>query len=63
LYQLIVFDQYGGRVFETNNSQQRWDGTCKGLPVIEGGYLYYLKITTNYNQTFELKGAVNVIFP
>ena len=62
-FEFVVFDRYGGRVFSTTNPQERWDGTCGGSYVSEGGYVYYLNIKLHSGQKIERKGAVNVIYP
>ena len=62
-FEFIIYDRYGGRVFSTENQSERWDGSCKGTMVSEGGYLYYIKLTNSHNQTIERKGGVNVVYP
>lgn len=62
-FEFIIFDRYNGRVFSTTNQTERWDGTCRGSYVAEGGYVYYLKIKLQNGQEIEKKGAVNVIYP
>jgi len=62
-FEFVVFDRYGGSVFSTDDPAERWDGTCAGSHVAEGGYIYYLRIKLHGGQTIEKKGAVNLIYP
>lgn len=62
-FEFIVYDRYGGRVFSTADPNSRWDGTCGGKYVAEGGYLYYIKIVTTHKQLVERNGSINVIYP
>lgn len=62
-FEFVIFDRYNGRVFSTTNQTERWDGTCRGSYVAEGGYVYYLKIKLQNGREIEKKGSVNVIYP
>src|SRR5258706_15664180 len=37
---LKVYDRWGGEVFETNNQNDRWDGSRKGEKLMPGQYVY-----------------------
>lgn len=63
VFEFVVFDRYGGRVFQTTSSNERWDGTFRGKNVAEGGYLYYVKVKLTDGQVIEKKGGVNVVYP
>ena len=42
---LTVFDRWGGRIFETNDMANGWDGTAKGRNVDSGVYVYMAEIS------------------
>ncbi len=62
-YLFIVYDRYGGKVFETKSYEMRWDGKAGSKSVSEGAYLYYLKFSTSRGQSFEKSGTINLIYP
>jgi gliding motility-associated-like protein len=39
-YQLVIYNRYGQKLFETNELSAGWDGTFKGKPQATGGYTY-----------------------
>ena len=41
-FTLEVFDRWGEKIFETDDSNQAWDGTFRGKPMPAGVYLYRL---------------------
>ncbi len=43
--ELIIYNRWGQKVFETNNPTNGWDGTFKGEPVKSDVYGYYLTVT------------------
>jgi gliding motility-associated-like protein len=53
-FSLQVFDRWGEKVFETNDSNQPWDGNFRGKPMPAGVYLYrlYWKAIF-YDKTYE----------
>ena len=63
-FKLIIYDKYGGSVFETDNSNDLWSGRANGgKPVTEGGYIYYLWFKTSQHKVYEQSGSINVVFP
>ena len=40
VYQLVIYNRYGQKIFETNNPNGGWDGTYKGSRQPMGGYTY-----------------------
>jgi len=57
-YKMVVFNRWGGVVFETNNPSEGWDGTYQGRIAQEGVYMYnfsYAGIDGNEKQK---KGSV-----
>lgn len=41
-YNLAIFDRWGGKIFETNDPEDAWDGTYKGKMLSPGVYVYLL---------------------
>jgi gliding motility-associated-like protein len=58
---LMVFNQWGEKVFESNTPTPGWDGTYKGKPLPSGVYIYVLKYTLIDDKTGEKKGSLNLI--
>ena len=42
-FQLIIWNRYGEKVFETKQSGDCWDGTYKGSPADPGTYVYLVE--------------------
>ncbi len=65
-FYLIVFDRYGGVVYESdpkNQLEKRWNGKYNDKNVAEGAYLYHIKIVSVLGDVFEKRGVINVIYP
>ncbi|HNM35140.1 MAG TPA: gliding motility-associated C-terminal domain-containing protein, partial [Chitinophagaceae bacterium] len=58
---LMVFNQWGEKVFESNTPTPGWDGNYKGKPLPSGVYIYVLKYTLIDDKTGEKKGSLNLI--
>jgi gliding motility-associated-like protein len=43
-FHLLVFNRWGGLVFETTDPNDGWDGTFSGKPVDPGVYVYYINV-------------------
>lgn len=41
--ELIIVNEWGDRVFQTENYQNNWDGTWNGKPLPDGTYYYFFK--------------------
>ncbi|MBE0641282.1 MAG: gliding motility-associated C-terminal domain-containing protein [Bacteroidales bacterium] len=63
LYRLMVFNRWGGLVFQTNNVRQGWDGQCEGGNCSEGTYFF----TIDYSEFLQedknntLQGSVTLL--
>lgn len=44
-YSLMIFDRWGGKLFETNDLTEGWNGTFKEQPVASGVYIGLIKAT------------------
>lgn len=63
-YIFLIYDKFGTLIYESSNWEDtNWNGTYKGIPVSEGGYLYYISLTTDLNKQIEKSGVIHVIYP
>ena len=63
-YHFLIYDRWGARVFETNNSNEAWDGKLpNGSYASSGVYIYYLKLTTKGDIIVEKRGTIVLIYP
>ena len=59
--QLIIFNQWGEKVFESTSQQNGWNGTFKNKPQPVGVYVYVLQVMLNNGSLLNLKGSVTLI--
>lgn len=58
---LMVFNQWGEKVFESRDQHVPWDGRYKGKPQPSGVYIYVVEIVRTNNQRLMKKGTINLI--
>ena len=61
-----VYDRWGEKVFErsnfaSNDPQQGWDGSWKGMPLMVGIYVYYVELVCGSGEKILLKGDVAIV--
>jgi gliding motility-associated-like protein len=56
--QLIIFNKWGQKIFESKDAVKGWDGTWLGNNLNSGTYVYYLQYKTIDNISRNMKGAV-----
>ena len=61
LYQLDIYDRWGGRVFTTQDPLDCWDGSWRGQAANTGVYLYVLRMEQG-GQVIEEKGDVTLLW-
>jgi gliding motility-associated-like protein len=61
LFHMMIFNRYGGKVFETSDVQAGWNGYMGSSPAMSGAYVYTIVIKTSTGTTIERKGTVLVI--
>lgn len=61
LVRLAVYNRWGQKLFETNNSRLYWDGSFKGQPQETGVYLYELQMITLNGKPRNAKGTVLLV--
>ena len=61
---MIIYDRNGGKLFQTTDPYQGWDGSSRGgEPVMEGVYVYHIQYTDFTGLTKTLSGNVTVVYP
>jgi gliding motility-associated-like protein len=58
---LTIFDRWGGKIYETGNSTQGWDGTIKGQPAPQGLYSYTVSYENPAGDQLNIRGLVTLI--
>lgn len=56
-----IYNRYGNEMFSTNDINQGWDGTYKGVPQDPGVYFYQVRVAYPNGKTQFLKGDVTLI--
>ena len=56
-YRMIIYDRWGGRIFETTNVDQGWDGTINGSEAQFGAYLYFIQVSNFTGATYSKQGS------
>jgi gliding motility-associated-like protein len=59
--QLLIFNQWGEKVFESVRPDIGWDGNVSGKPQPVGVYVYVLKAELLDGSTQQLKGSITLI--
>lgn len=62
-YRIIIFDRYGGKIFETKkvNDGDVWDGMWEGKEAPKGTYFYILTYSINGGEETMEKGWIQLI--
>ncbi|BAV07159.1 gliding motility-associated C-terminal domain-containing protein [Filimonas lacunae] len=58
---VLVFNQWGGKVFEGTGKQTNWDGSSGGKPQPSGVYMYVIELTMNDGSKQNKKGSINLV--
>lgn len=62
-YELMIYNRWGEPVFTSNNQNDQWDGTFKGLLMDTNVFYYMLRIKTVQapDKTLMFKGDINLL--
>lgn len=60
-FTLMVFNRYGGKVFESSNVTSGWNGTVGGNTAPTGTYIYTLLATTSAGTVVRKQGTVTLV--
>lgn len=58
---LMVYNQWGEKVFETRNQAVGWDGTYQGKKQPSGVYMYVCRLILTDNTEKTMKGSINLL--
>ena len=57
----IIYDRWGGKMFESNSQDECWDGTFNGKELGADVYGYYLRVRCGNGEVFIKKGNVTIL--
>jgi gliding motility-associated-like protein len=60
-FELMIFDRWGEKVFDTTDKTNAWDGTYRGKSLDTDVYVYILNITMRDGETKTLKGDITLL--
>lgn len=58
---VLVYNRYGGLVYQNKNYQNNWDGTYNGKPVADGTYYYTITYRLINGNPVMMKGDVTIL--
>jgi large repetitive protein len=58
---MMIYNQWGEKIFETQDAKQGWNGFVKGTQSSVGVYIYVISIVFRDGTTQNLKGTLNLI--
>ncbi len=60
-YNMRVYDRWGGKIWESQNKKQQWDGKINGKTAPDGVYAWYVIFDGWDNKTYKMRGTVTVL--
>jgi gliding motility-associated-like protein len=60
-YRLMIYNRWGNRVFYSEDINEKWDGTCKGIALDGDVFNYYLEFKDGENKVYYYKGTVTLV--
>jgi hypothetical protein len=60
-YSMTIYNNWGGKVFHSNEPSLGWDGSVYGGDAPAGGYVYRITYTNYQGEVFEYNGIVMLI--
>ncbi len=60
-YHFYVMNRWGVKIFETDNPEEKWDGTHAGEAAAQGVYIYYVRYSTPGDHSVEDRGSFTLI--
>lgn len=60
-FEISIYDEWGRRVYKSNDIRQGWDGTFNGKRSSIGVYYYVIKALGTDGAEFNKKGSINLI--
>lgn len=63
-YQMIIFNRYGSKIFESTNPSKGWNGRLgTGLRAPSGEYVYFISYSTPNGKKVTNNGTFSLIYP
>jgi len=59
--ELIIYDRWGDKVFESNQQNRGWDGTKQGTPQPAGVFGYFLFVGCHNQEEYYEQGNITLI--
>jgi gliding motility-associated-like protein len=63
-FRMIVFDRWGGMIFESDDPDKGWGGNYRGAPAGDGYYVWFMSFRVYENNRWrnvEMEGGVNLL--
>jgi gliding motility-associated-like protein len=60
-YDIEIYDRWGEQIFQSNGSQEGWDGSYRGVKSPQGVYVYLLKVVDIKGQSHSYNGKVVLV--
>ncbi len=61
LADMVIFNRWGEKLFQSDNEHKKWDGRYKGEIVQNGVYYYAIKVVTYTSEILYYHGTVHVL--
>lgn len=59
-FNIVIFNTFGKKVYESDDITKGWDGTYKGRDMANGAYYYVIEATDSAGNKIEKKGTLNL---
>jgi gliding motility-associated-like protein len=60
-YQMLIFNRWGEKMYETTDLTKGWDGNFLGNPAQQGVYVYRMIVTSQDDKAYEFNGTFTLI--
>ncbi|MFO7791264.1 MAG: gliding motility-associated C-terminal domain-containing protein, partial [Bacteroidales bacterium] len=60
-FHLLIYNRWGGLVFESKSITEGWDGQHNGQPAPKGTYVYRVKYAVGGGEKMEVDGVVVLV--
>jgi len=60
-YEMLIFNRWGEKMYETTDLTKGWDGNYKGQPAQDGVYVYKMIVTSLEDKVFQYNGTFTLI--
>jgi gliding motility-associated-like protein len=60
-YQMLIFNRWGEKMYETTDLTKGWDGNFLGNPAQQGVYVYRMIVTSQDDKAYEFNGTFTLL--